>query len=151
VLVPLVHVAGPWWVSSLTTRHGWVAGRPGLWNLFGLVPVLAGFVGVIWSLIRHYARCPRVVELELTPPYLLNDGPYTFTRNPMYVSALAIWLGWTLFYGSVAVSVGLAVLWLVVTFLLVPSEERNLEARFGESYLRYKGEVPRWIGTRRRR
>jgi protein-S-isoprenylcysteine O-methyltransferase Ste14 len=33
---------------------------------------------------------------------------------------------------------------------VVPWEERNLEARFGEAYLRYKHSVPRWLGRRSR-
>ncbi len=64
----------------------------------------------------------------------------------MYLSALAIWLGWALFYGSVAVFVACGVGWV-----LVPWEERELEARFGEAYLRYKNRVPRWLGKTARR
>jgi protein-S-isoprenylcysteine O-methyltransferase Ste14 len=150
VLFPLAHVAAPLSLSSLATRHGWVEGRPGIGNLFGLALVVAGFAGLLWCLVLHFVRCPRTVELELTPTYLLTDGPYQFTRNPMYVAAVAIWLGWTLFYGSVAVLIGLVAVWLFAAFLAVPFEERNLVARFGESYLRYKERVPRWLGMMRR-
>jgi len=77
-------------------------------------------------------------------------GPYQFTRNPMYLSGMAIWLGWVIFYGSVAVLVGFVVVWMSVAFLVVPWEERKLEARIGEAYLRYKNTVPRWLGKRSR-
>jgi protein-S-isoprenylcysteine O-methyltransferase Ste14 len=123
-----------------------------VWNLPGLAPVAAGFAGVVWCWVLHYMRTPRLVELDRTwtPPYLLTGGPYTLSRNPMYVCALMIWLGWALFYGSPAVLAGCAVLWALVTFVLVPAEERNLEARFGEPYLRYRDAVPRWLGRVRR-
>ncbi len=95
------------------------------------------------------AAVGHLVALD-TPKYLLVRGPYTFTRNPIYLSLLAIWFGWALFYGSVAVCVGCVVGWVIVTLLVVPWEERELEARFGEAYLRYKNTVPRWLGRTRR-
>ena len=61
---------------------------------------------------------------------------------------MQIWLGWIIFYGSLAVLAGTVVIWGSVAMLVVPWEERNLEARFGEAYLRYKQSVPRWLGRR---
>jgi len=89
-------------------------------------------------MVLHLGRTPERVELEWTPKYLLMRGPYVFTRNPMYVAELALWLGWALFYGSVPVFVGFVVLGVVMNFVAVPREERALEARFGEAYLQYK-------------
>lgn len=64
----------------------------------------------------------------------------------MYLSVFVLRTGWLVFYASVAVFVGLFVFWAIFIFLLVPSEERQLEAQFGEKYLDYKNSVPRWIG-----
>jgi protein-S-isoprenylcysteine O-methyltransferase Ste14 len=61
-----------------------------------------------------------------------------------------IWLGWIIFYGSVAVLAGTVIVWGSVAMLVVPWEERNLAARFGEAYLQYKRSVPRWLGRRSR-
>jgi protein-S-isoprenylcysteine O-methyltransferase Ste14 len=88
--------------------------------------------------------------MERTQKYLVVGGPYRFTRNPMYLCGMLIWLGWIIFYGSVAVLAGTVVIWGSVGMLVVPWEERNLEARFGEAYLRYKHSVPRWLGRRSR-
>jgi protein-S-isoprenylcysteine O-methyltransferase Ste14 len=74
-------------------------------------------------------------------------GPYGFTRNPMYGAELGLWLGWALWYGSVAVFSGFVVFWAVVNFVVVPREERSLEARFGGTYREYKAKKPRWFGT----
>jgi protein-S-isoprenylcysteine O-methyltransferase Ste14 len=81
-----------------------------------------------------------------TPPYLLTDGPYKWSRNPMYLAALAIWIGWALFYGSVAVLIVMIVVGVGIALGAVPAEERAIEAQFGEVYLRYKSRVPRWLG-----
>ena len=64
----------------------------------------------------------------------------------MYLFGMLIWLGWIIFYGSVAVFDGAVIIWGIVARLVVPSEERNLEARYGEAYLQYMRSVPRWRG-----
>ena len=148
VLLPSLHGVVPWGLSLLTDRYGWELGRPGIWNLLALVLVAVGAVLFIWVLVLHFVRIPQRVEFELTPKYLLKGGPYRFTRNPMFLALLALWLGWALFYGGVAVLIGCSVLWIVMSFV-VRWEERRLEARFGEAYLPYKRTVPRWLGKAR--
>lgn len=78
-------------------------------------------------------------------PEILTHGVYRFTRNPMYVGmalfqmALAFHRanGWML--ALVPVSL------IVVYFTAVRQEEAYLEAKFGDSYLRYKRAVRRWL------
>ena len=48
--MPLAHGVVPWAISLLATRYGWIAGRPGMWNLLGLVPVFVGIFLFIWIL-----------------------------------------------------------------------------------------------------
>jgi protein-S-isoprenylcysteine O-methyltransferase Ste14 len=37
-------------------------------------------------------------------------------------------------------------LWSVFAFRVIPFEERQLQAMFGDDYLEYKRSVPRWMG-----
>ncbi len=127
----LGHVAVPQELSRLAARHGWTHGHPGCLRL-------------------HFVASGGSFEMEHTPKHLVVHGPYQFTRNPMYLCGMIIWLGWVIFYGSVAVVVGFVVFWGNVAFLVVPWEERKLETRFGKAYLRYKHSVPRWLGKRSR-
>jgi protein-S-isoprenylcysteine O-methyltransferase Ste14 len=142
----LVHNVVPWGLSHLSARYGWVKGRPGRGNRLSLLLVAAGLAGVVWTLALHFVRTSQRVRWERTPGYLLIRGPYQFTRNPMYLAELVLWLGWALFYGSVAVFIACVVLWVMMNFVAVPREERELEARFGEAYRDYKRTVPRWLG-----
>ena len=146
IVIPLAHGAVPWAISKLTHRYGWVHGSPEFWNLLGLIPVGVATALLIWTLIIGIAHAPNAVRLGLVPSVLITDGPYRFTRNPMYVAELALWLGWTLFFGSLAVFLGCIALLLVVNLVIVPREERTLEAVFGRAYLMYKKRVPRWLG-----
>jgi protein-S-isoprenylcysteine O-methyltransferase Ste14 len=146
ILLPLVHAGIPWALSRLIPRYGWIEGRPSLWNLIGLIPVALAAIGLLWLMILHFSRMPRRVKLERTPTYLLTQGPYRFTRNPMYTAELMLWFGWAIFYGSFVIFVALLVMAPLMNKRVVAREERDLEARFGASYLEYKNRVPRWLG-----
>jgi protein-S-isoprenylcysteine O-methyltransferase Ste14 len=148
--VPLAHGGIPWLIASYGTRWGWTDGSPALSNLLGLVPIAAGAVCLFWVMALHLARTPARVKLEWTPTYVLEHGPYAFTRNPMYVGELLLWAGQAILYGSVAVLGGGVLLFLAMHVALIPREERALEARFGERYRDYLGRVPRWLGRPRR-
>jgi protein-S-isoprenylcysteine O-methyltransferase Ste14 len=154
ILTPVVfvlgHVAVPQELSLLSTRHGWAHGRPGWLNRLGLLPIVGGFAGLVWCLRQHFVASGGSFEIKGTQNYLVERGPYRFTRNPMYLCGMLMWLGWVIFYGSVAVLTGAVVFWGSVAKLVVPWEERKLETRFGETYLRYKHSIPRWLGTRSR-
>ena len=136
----------PWAISLLTPWFGWVMDRPGTWNLVGLIPVLIGTAGLIWGVAVHSAQSPQGIEWELDKSYLLRQGFYAFSRNPMYLSELVLLLGWVLFYGSIALLIAFVVWWTLFNFYIVPQEERVLEAHFGEAYREYKNRVPRWFG-----
>ncbi|MEP7308038.1 MAG: methyltransferase [Acidobacteriota bacterium] len=144
--IPLAHGAAPWAMSSFTRRYGWTEGWPGIWNLLGLIPVIGGIALLVWVLVVGLVETPRRTRLGLTPSYLLTRGPYTFTRNSMYLAELGLWLGWAFFYGSVPVSIAFVVFAVVVNVIVVPHEEQTLEAQFGTRYRRYKENVPRWLG-----
>ena len=72
-------------------------------------------------------------------------GPYRFSRNPIY-------LAFSLFQTGIAL--GVANAWTLITLLpaisvmslvVIPREERYLEAHFGEEYASYKARVRRWL------
>ena len=136
----------PWAISLITPRYGWVEGRPGFWNLVGLIPVALGWAMIVWVVSLHFVRSTGVLEFERTPRQILVKGPYRFSRNPEYLLELVMWLGWVVFYGSIAIFVALVMWWIAFVFILVPYEERQLEARFGETFLNYKNVVPKWFG-----
>jgi protein-S-isoprenylcysteine O-methyltransferase Ste14 len=148
VAIPLGHGVVPWAISLLTVRHGWAEGRPGMWNFLGFLPLALGTALLVWVLIVGIVQTPKTVTLQL-PSFLMVRGPYAFTRNPMYVGELGLWLGWALLFGSAAVLAGFLILFVVVNFVVVPREELTLESKFGQAYLQYKSRVPRWFGKPR--
>jgi protein-S-isoprenylcysteine O-methyltransferase Ste14 len=150
-----VDIAAPLALSTLTPRAGWNDG-PSVRNLLG-IPILAAGVGtILWSAASHAAewreRDWRVLKLDpghlLTPEYLVTDGPYRHSRNPLYLGDIVMWAGWAVLLGSPAVALGLAVLTLR-TAGGVRLEERGLARQFGDQWKAYASTVPRFIGRRR--
>jgi protein-S-isoprenylcysteine O-methyltransferase Ste14 len=149
VLFAIVWGVVPWLLSLLPPRYGWAAGGPGLWNLLGLIPLIAGVTGSLWTLTLHMTGSGHGLEWELTKSYLLTRGPYSFSRHPMYLFELTLILGWAVLYGSIAVFIAALVWWAWFTFRQMPLEERVMEAHFGAKYREYKRRVPRWFGAAR--
>jgi protein-S-isoprenylcysteine O-methyltransferase Ste14 len=145
-MVLAVQVLLPWAIARIGPRFGWSEGSPGQANLIGLVGVAIGLGLYVWCLVNHFVEYPSSVRLGFSPPQLVIAGPYRFSRNPMYLSALVAWFGWTIFYGSPAVFVALVILWSLFVLRVIPLEERQLKDLFGEAYLDYMRSVPRWFG-----
>ena len=142
-----VHLAAPTALAQRGRRHGWRGGRPGPLNVAGLAAVAAGGALVVWPLRRHYRAAPGqswALEATIAPEYLLTDGPYRFTRNPMYVGAIVVWSGWAVFYGTARVAVGAAAVATGVS-RAVRWEERALERRFGDEWRSYAAATKRWL------
>jgi len=140
----------PWVLSLVGPRYGWSAGMPSLPNLLGLAITGGGVSLLLWCISLHITSYSSLSPSDSYPPSLLVGGPYRFSRNPMYIADVAIWLGWALFYGSIPVLIAALCFAGFLAFVPVPSEERQLLARFGDEYQLYKRSVPRWVGRRHR-
>ncbi len=114
------------------------------WRLLGGVPFLLGTALTV--------RALQLFKLHKTTPEpfgasraLVTSGPYSVTRNPMY-------LGILLMFSGVACLLGTAAPWIVVLALggvfdviYIRREEGKMEEKFGDAYRHYKAQVRRWI------
>lgn len=110
----------------------------------GLPLLVAGVLLIGWAVrTMHQAGTPA-------PPYqptvaVVTEGPFRFTRNPIYLGMTSCYLGLTLLANRLW---ALALLPGVLAALhrgVVTREEDYLEQRFGEPYRRYRQGVPRWL------
>lgn len=103
--------------------------------------------GLVWALWAAYAlrRAGNALRLAATPQVLVDEGPYRYSRHPMYLGlALAI-AGLALALVSPWLA-GLALLFIVVVARVhVPAEEQRLRQRFGGWYSDYSTSVRRWL------
>src|SRR5947208_2489938 len=88
------HIAIPLALARRGPRIGWVDGRPRRLHRLGLASVGLGAAGLAWCYLTHYAP-GEAVPVSLVPERLLTAGPYRLSRNPIYVSEQAMWMGWS--------------------------------------------------------
>jgi protein-S-isoprenylcysteine O-methyltransferase Ste14 len=137
VLIPLRMAARP--IPAPT-------GAP--WSIIGLALLAAGAAGYFWCL-WEFAVTGRGTPAPIDPPrHLVVRGPYRFVRNPIYISAVAVVLGWAAYFHSTEVLLYAVALAGAFHFFVIAYEEPTLQQMFGESYTHYRQTVPRWLPTR---
>lgn len=125
-----------------------------LWTVTLLPTVLARVLGAVVfasaGVLAHLAHLAmKRVGTNVLPTQptlaLATDGPYRFSRNPLYIAAIGVYLGVTLWVNGLAP----LLLMLPMTWLLhwgiVLREERYLESKFGNAYQSYQMTVRRWL------
>jgi protein-S-isoprenylcysteine O-methyltransferase Ste14 len=109
--------------------------------------VLAGAGSLLALLcIAAFVTKGRGTPAPFDPPReFVASGPYRYVRNPMYVGGLATLAGAGLTVSSPAILLLALTAFAAVHLLVVFYEEPALTATFGDSYLRYKKAVHRWL------
>ncbi len=119
---------------------------PSPWSVvIGSLLVLAGLTLMV-STNRLFATVGHGTLAPWNPPQrLVVYGVYRHVRNPMIVGVFCLLLGEAVFFGSLSL-LGWFGFVVLVNMIYIPlSEEPGLVKRFGNDYLLYKQNVPRWI------
>ncbi len=124
------------------------------WPIALLPPVPARVIGAVLVIgSRVFAQAARNAFRRIgtnvlpTQPTLAlaTDGPYRYTRNPIYVSHLVLFVGAALLVNGVAPLLLLPLLAIGLHWGVVRPEERYLQDKFGPAYAAYCQRVPRWF------
>jgi len=115
---------------------------PATW--LGLVPVLAG-LALLLAGSRRFARVGTNIRTFDDPDVLVVDGPFRFTRNPMYLGFLLALLGAAMLAGTAAGLAVAALFFAAAQFWYIPFEERAMRRRFGDAYEAYRRRVRPWL------
>ena len=114
------------------------------WSLAGSVLVVAGILLAVVA-ERRFKRAGTAVRPFEPSTALVEDGPFRFTRNPMYLGMILVLAGVFILLGSLSPLLVLpAFVWLLHARFVV-HEEAHMERHFGERYLVYQRRVRRWF------
>ena len=110
------------------------------------VPLWAiGTLIIVWCSIDMVQK-GRGTPAHIDPPKkLIINGLYRYVRNPIYLGALLVQLGYILWSGSRLMIVYFLLFILAYQILIVLIEEPILRHMFGEEYQAYCRNVPRWL------
>lgn len=97
-----------------------------------------------YTLVKAMGRA-RLAEMRGRKEELSVDGPHRYVRNPLYLAVVSIIFGWGLITSSTLFLVAAVVFLLWFSLVLIPFEERELAALFGEQWARYSEATPMLI------
>jgi protein-S-isoprenylcysteine O-methyltransferase Ste14 len=141
---PLIYVAG-FLIGYLLHRAvpltlaSWSSRKPLGWAL-----VCVGTLLMASAVIAFRRAGTTPIPTRPTTTVVVH-GPYRFTRNPMYLGWVIVYLGAVLLTNTVWPLALLPVVLVLINRAVIAREERYLEAKFGDAYRAYRDRVRRWL------
>ena len=108
-----------------------------------MVVLVAGALFI--SAVRTFRRADTPVPGNRPTIAVVRTGPYRFSRNPVYLAFTLFQVGLAAGVNSLGLLLALLPALALMALVVIPREERYLEARFPAEYLPYKRAVRRWL------
>jgi protein-S-isoprenylcysteine O-methyltransferase Ste14 len=113
-------------------------------GIVGSILFAMGAVSAAWSwLIFHKARTTTIPGRASSK--LVTWGPYRFSRNPMYVGLISVYLGEAWILNQIWPVLVLPLAISYINWVVVPVEEARLKEVFELQYQEYCARVRRWV------
>jgi protein-S-isoprenylcysteine O-methyltransferase Ste14 len=129
IFFPLPWIGAP--LSDILFAAGWLA--------------VIATVAIEYSAMRTLARAKTTIMPNRASEHLVTGGPFSFTRNPIYLGNTLLMIGIGLIAGTVWFLLFAVIAAFATQKLAIEREEKHLQARFGKRYHDYARRVRRWI------
>lgn len=114
------------------------------WRYLGLIPLLLGSALNIMA-DQSFKRHNTTVKPFEESTFLVTEGVFRFSRNPMYLGFVLLLAGIVMLLGSITPWIVVAVFLFLMEFRFIRVEETMLETRFGDTWSEYKQRVRKWF------
>ena len=122
-----------------------LSGTAPFWRVVLGFLLVAFEIWIFWRSQRDLGIARFVGETELSGGgEIVSRGIYARIRNPRYVGSFLAILGACFLAGTGMLWI-VASVWAVLMLAVIAMEEREMRARFGQSYVDYCGRVPRFL------
>jgi len=120
-------------------------------KLVGVVMLAMGFNSLFLAIstLKLKRAFGKEIYKSNTESKLITNGIYARTRNPIYLSALTLFVGWFLVL-QITVLLIVSVLFAIHFYFVAKWEEKELTQRFGDEYLDYQKKVSFFISLRQK-
>ncbi|MFT6932720.1 MAG: protein-S-isoprenylcysteine O-methyltransferase Ste14 [Paracoccaceae bacterium] len=110
----------------------------------GAVFSLIGLAMIGWS-ATWFMRKKTTIDPHETPEVLIVEGPYRFSRNPIYLGMVAILIGFVVWLGALSTVILPGIFISVISLRFIGPEEEALKLAFGADTERYLRATRRWL------
>lgn len=114
-------------------------------RIIGIICILAGLITAFGTMFWFGPY--RAFGLEVNK--LIQSGPYQYSRNPQIVLGSLLVIGTFILWPS-WYALGWVVMYGIVSHIMVVVEEEHLQDVYGDEYMGYCKQVPRYLGLLRR-
>jgi protein-S-isoprenylcysteine O-methyltransferase Ste14 len=140
-VIYLLFLAAAWLLESMMS----IAMPQSIWTYyFGWGLIDGGVLLMLWAGLLMLWR-KTTVNPYGKPARLLEEGPFRFSRNPIYLADSLIYCGIALLWGSLWPWLLLPAVIYSMQRGVIVHEERLLTQLFGDDYVAYCGRVRRWL------
>ena len=101
--------------------------------------------GIAFWAISTLHRNQTVVDPRGKVTTIVKEGPFRYSRNPIYLALLLLYIGATAIFHLLWAVILLVPVFLALQYGVVIPEEQYLRANFGEEYVLYSASVRRWL------
>lgn len=129
IFYPLPWIGPP--LSDLLFAIGWL--------------LIAGFVFIDVQAMRTLHKAGTAILPTRGADTLVTSGPFSFSRNPIYLGNSMLTAGIGLVAGNAWFFATLIVACFLTQKLAIEPEEKHLGLRFGKKYRDYQKRVRRWF------
>jgi len=110
----------------------------------GIALIVVGFALGLTAAVRFRRRGTPLKPFTPSTA-LVVEGPYRFTRNPMYLGLATILVGVALALEALTPFIVVPVFVAIITTQFIVPEEAMLTERFGDAYGDFRRRVRRWL------
>ena len=113
-------------------------------SILGLVLITLGIGLFLWT-VQFFEKHKTTLHPRGKPSSFITEGPYRWTRNPIYLGFFLVALGTALFFANILAIVGPILFFFFISTFIIPFEEETLGRTFGKTYQSYRKRIRRWI------
>ncbi len=114
------------------------------YSFLGVIPITIS-VALVFRAAGLFGRIGTTIKPYQESQHLVVQGPYRFTRNPMYLGMVGILSGFAILLGTLSPILVIPTFALLIQEKFIRVEEAMLEKTFGDEYRRFCERVRRWI------
>jgi protein-S-isoprenylcysteine O-methyltransferase Ste14 len=114
------------------------------YQLVASICIIVGFTVMLFAWLQFKKSDAAVCPTAKTS-WIVMDGTYRYTRNPMYLGMIFILLGASFIMGTIPSMLAPVVFFLIIDKIFIPYEEDKLQSSFSDSYDEYMMATRRWL------
>jgi protein-S-isoprenylcysteine O-methyltransferase Ste14 len=131
------------WIAFFVKNHILIGLSRDIELFISVISIITGLFFLVWATLSQWQKGKGVPAPNAPTQRLVVSGPYKLCRNPIELGAILYYLGVGTVVGGLETGIVCFISGLIAGSVYHRFiEEKELEERFGENYIRYKKETP---------